>query len=442
MKRSVKATAVVIAASAMVLTACSGGGQSSSEPLPTTAECPTGVTTLKVLTSEFGFPKAGQIEDYAKIQPCVKFDAERVPFAQLAEKISVAASSSNQPDIIGFDGPWTQNFASQGILAPLDQYLPAGWKDDVVSATLTENSYKDKLYGMGVQQDSLALYYNKTLTDAAGIKVPTTLDEAWTWEQARDAMAKCQQGPAGNPTVWGWAPNRWSPGFPYRDQLFLRSAGDPKAAKESSAYKTFYAISDDGKSANGWLNSPESVEGAKFFQGLFNGPDAVASQTAIPNSFIDQRTCFDIEVVGMIDILNKAKPAFEWGIAPLPYFKTPIAHTGSITMGVPAKAKNKDAAGKAIVEMSTGDQLKQYSTKTFAQPALKSTAASVPALNEFPYKLFTEEIQKIGVPRPPSPRYVQYEQFVQEALKDIVSGADPKTALDKAVSRIDPILSK
>ncbi|WP_427005251.1 extracellular solute-binding protein [Pseudarthrobacter sp. H2] len=397
---------------------------------------------MKVLTSEFGFPKPSQIEDYAKVQPCIKFDAERVPFAQLAEKISVAASSNNQPDIIGFDGPWTQNFASQGILAPLDKYLPQGWKDDAVSGTVTEQSYKGQLYGMGIQQDSMALYYNKDMTDAAGITVPSKLEDAWTWEQARDAMAKCQQGPAGNPTVWGWAPNRWSPGFSYRDQLFLRSAGDPKAPKDSSAYKTYFALSDDGKTANGWLNSPEAVQGATFFQSLFNGPNAVASQTAIPNSLIDKRSCFDIEVVGLVDILNKAKVDFKWGIAPLPYIKTPIAHTGSITMGIPSRSKNMDVAGKTIVEMSTGDMLKQYSAKTFAQPALKSTAAQVPALNTEPYVLFTNEIQKIGVPRPPSAHYVQYDQYTGEALKDIAYGADPKSALDKAVSRIDPILSK
>ncbi len=324
----------------------------------------------------------------------------------------------------------------------MDPYLPEGWKDDAVAATVTEQSYKDQLYGMGVQQDSLALFYNKKLTDAAGIKVPSELKDAWTWDEARAAMAQCQQGPAENPTVWGWAPNRWSPGFSYRDQLFLRSAGDPSAPKDSTAYKTYHAISEDGKTATGWINTPEAVEGATFFQGLFNGPDAVASQTAIPNSLIDQRSCFDIEVVGMIDILNKADVDFEWGIAPLPYMKSPIAHTGSITMGVPAKSKNKDIAGKTIVEMSTGDMLKQYSEQTFAQPALKSTAAEVPALNEHPYVLFTEEIQQIGVPRPPSAHYVQYDQYMGEALKDIAYGADPKSALDKAASRIDPFLSK
>ncbi|MEV8143774.1 extracellular solute-binding protein [Specibacter sp. NPDC078709] len=442
MKNGVKVAAAVLAASLLAMTGCSSAGDSAGGPGPITSECPAGVTTLKVLTSEFGFPKPSQIEDYAKIQPCIKFDAERVPFAQLSEKISVAASSNNQPDIIGFDGPWTQNFASLGILAPLDPYLPSGWKDDAVSATVTEQSYKDQLYGMGVQQDSLALFYNKNLTDAAGIKVPSKLEDAWTWEEARDAMAKCQQGPAENPTVWGWAPNRWSPGFSYRDQLFLRSEGDPKAPKDSTAYKTYYAISDDGKSASGWLNTPEAIKGATFYQSLFSGPNAVASQTAIPNSLIDQRSCFDIEVVGMIDILNKANVDFEWGIAPLPFMKTPIAHTGSITMGVPAKSKNKEIAGKTIVEMSTGAMLKQYSEQTFAQPALKSTAAEVPALNEEPYVLFTQEIQQIGVPRPPSAHYVQYDQFVGEALKDIAYGADPKTALDKAASRIDPFLAK
>lgn len=433
-------TTLAIGALASSVVACSPSSPATS------ANCPDGSAKLKVLRSTTNVPTDAQMADYTtKTNGCVTFDVTDVPFGQYADKVSVLSSSANAPDIYGYDMPETANYASKGVLLPLDKYLPEGWKDDVLPATLKEGSYEGKVYTMGVQQDALGLYYNKTLTDKAGITVPTSLDAAWTWEQARDAMLKCQQGTPGSPTIYGLAPTQLGSGTPgpvYSDLLYLRSAGDPKAPSDSSAYKTFYAISPDGKEVDGWLNTPEAVEAAGFYQSLYNGDKAVTSKTGRPNAFLDGKACFDMFHAGQVQPLKDAKVSFDWGVAPLPYIKTPIVHTGAITVAASAKSKQADAAAKFVVAVSTGSAAKDYNQKNGRLPTLNSVYKELPEFQQPPQSVFYSELEKWGQPRPPTTHFSQYSQIVENALKNIAYGGDPKGELDQAVTKLSPLMSR
>ncbi len=442
MQRTIAGLGIAIGAVAMLaLAGCSSGnGTTASAP-----GCPNGVTSLSVLRAENNSPTDEQLDAYKKTNKCVTFTVDEVPFGNLAAKIAVLAPSSNPPDIVGFDAPSTASYASQGFLLPLDKYLPSGWKSDVTSATLTENTYKGKVYSPGNEQDTLSLYYNKKLTDAAGITPPTTLDTGWTWPEAKEAMLKCQAvaTAAAGSTVYGLAPSRLgngTPGTSYRDELFLRSEGNPKAAKSSSSYKTYYALSTDGKTVDGWLNTPQAIKGATFYQNLFQGSDAVTSKTGLPNALINGKACFDLEVSSNAAVLEKA--GVDFGVSPTPYFVTPIVHTGAVTIGVTARSKHASAAAKAVVGMDTGKQYLQWTKNNLRIPVLKSTTAELPTLGKAPLNIPVEEIEKWGQPRPPGPHFDAYDLYVTTALKNIAYGADPKAELDAAVAKLDPILSK
>lgn len=442
MKKKALGAFAVVAVAGLALTSCaSSGGEPGNGPA--TAECPEGVVTLTVLRAQNTFPLDSQLEGYKATNECVDFDVTEVPFGQLADKISVLASAKSMPDIVGYDGPNTQAYASQGLLLPLDEYLPDGWHDDVIPATLSENSWDGKVYSPGLQQDALALYYNKTMTDAAGIEVPDNIEDAWTWSEALDAFQTCQQGEGADTTVFGLAPSRLGNGTPgaiYRDLLFQRSMGDPEAPEDSDEYKTFWALSEDGTEVDGWLNTPEAVEATTFYQNLFEGENQVTSKDPIPNALIDGKACFDLEVASMITTLETADLDFEWGIAPMPYFTTPIVHTGAVTLGVGATAPHPEQAAEAVVAMSTGELLTKMAVDNNRIPVLASSIAEIPVLNKNPYKLLVDEIQQWGQPRPLTPSFTQYGQFVTDALRDIAYGSDSQEMLDRAASQITPVL--
>lgn len=406
--------------------------------------CPGGQVTLSMLIAEDNPPPPYVVEAWEKNNPCVKVQTTTVPFSQLADKISVLSASSNPPDILGFDGPDTQSYASLGVLLPLDKYMSDDLKKDMLPATLKEHSYKGHVYSPGLEQVTLGLFYNKDMTDKVGIDVPTTLDKAWTWPQAIEAFKKCQQGPADNPTVWGLGPTRFGngqSGFVYRDLLFQRSAGDPKADPASSLYKTFWALSPDGKTTKGWLDTPEAITALEIYKAMYN-TDKVAPKAGIPNAFLDKKACFYTDTSYLVGTLKAHDPGFKWGVSPMPYFKTPIVHTGSTTIGVSAKSKHPDIAAKFVVDVSTGDYALLYAKTRGIIPTMQSLYPKMPELKEYPLSLFVDELTQWGQPRPPSPRFSQYEKVVTDALRDIAFGADPKSRMSAAVQTLTPMMAR
>jgi fructooligosaccharide transport system substrate-binding protein len=426
-----------------LLTLIASTARAAERGSPTPA-CPQGLLTLRLLRSINNPPQPDMVATWEAANPCTKIEVNEVPFGQLADKISVLAASGNPPDILGYDGPNTASYAAAGVLLPLDPYLPAGFKDDVTQASLTEHSYLGKLYSPGTQQTTLAMFYNATLLDKLDIHPPKDLKSGWTWAQALEAIKKCQQGQGDDVTVWGLAPSHFGtgqPGFVYRDLLFQRSAGDPKAPPDSSAYKTYFAISPDGKTAAGWLNTPEAIAGATFYRDLFN-VEKVTPKAGIPTAFQDGHACFTLDTSYFMAGLIKNDPGFKWGVTPLPYIRSPIVHTGSVTLGVSSKTKFPAEAAKFVIDISTGVPAVEYAHSAKILPVLKSVAEKMPELNEYPLSIFYAELTTWGQPRPPSPHFAQYDKIVSDALRDIAYGADPKTRLDAAVRTLQPILSR
>ncbi|CDZ26545.1 extracellular solute-binding protein [Neorhizobium galegae] len=408
-----------------------------------TPACTGETVTLRILRTPGNYPYPKPMEAWQKENPCVKFDVNEVPFPQLADTISVQAASSNPPDIIVYDGPNTQSYAAAGILLPITKYLPKGWDDDILPATKAEHSYNGEVYSPGIEQTTVAMYYNKKLVEAAGVKPPQTLAEAWTWPQALEAFKKCQQGPAGAATVWGLGPTRFGngqPGLVYQDLIYQRSAGDPKAAPTSSAYKTFWAFAPDGKTAEGYLNTPEAVEALKFYQSMFNA-EGVAPKVGIPNAFFDAKACFYIDTPAAGNALIK-DPKIEWGITPLPYFKTPVVHTGSTTFGATARSKHPEIAAKFVVDMSWGEYAYMNVSQRGNLPTLKSLFSRFDVYNKYPMKVFVDQLQSWGQPRPPGPKFAQYDKIVSEALRGVAFGGNPAELMADAEKKVQRILDR
>jgi fructooligosaccharide transport system substrate-binding protein len=442
MKKSAIAAVGVVAL--LSLSACSSGGSGSTTA---TKDCPDGKVDLTLLRAENNPPKDEFIDQWEKANKCVTVTVQEVPFDQLATKTQLIGSSNDGPDVMEVDAPNTQTFAAAGLLLPIDDYLPKGYADDVVPATAQELTYDGKTYSAGMAQVSAGLFFNKTLLDAAGITPPTSLDDAWTWDQAMAAMQKCQQGPADNPTVFGLAPSAFgngTPGNTYRDMMIIRSAGDPDAKKGSSAYNTYWGIADDGSTVDGFLNTPEAEKAAALYQSMYQGSTKITSTEGLPNAFIDGKACFDLQTSYLAGGLAATPPDFDWGITPVPYITTPIVHTGDVTLGVSAKTKHPKEAAQFAIDMGIGKEGLAWvaSNKSFpsVQSALDSPDFSY--LKEEPLSILYDELVKWGHPRPPSTHFVEYDQLVSKGLQDIALGADPKSTLDDTVTNLDKALSR
>lgn len=435
---------------ALLVTACTGPGPSTpgagatSSPSQTLTSEP---VTLRILryqaTKAEETLHAEWVAEFTKEHPNIKIEAEVVPFGELATKIQASVAGGSPPDIFFIDGPNTKTYAYLKILRALDEYLPRGFKDDIVEATLQEQSYQGQLYSMPDRQTAPALFYNVDMLDAIGVKPPTKLADAWTWDQALDVWKQLKKK---SPDVWPLEPSRFGAGgagFYYRDGIFPRSAGDPSAPVSSSLYKTYAAISPDGTTVQGYIDSPEAITAMKWFQDLTMVHE-VTSKVGIPNAFLDKKAAMTIDHEGIIGRIATQYPngGFNLGVTPMPYFKTRVVMTGSNAAGISARSTHP-AEAAAYLNMIFNDKNRlRYWEANRNMPARKSLFDQLPAYKDYPQSMFREQLLTIGVPRPSTPAWAAFDSIINAAIKNISLGAPVEATLKKAATDIDKELAK
>ena len=103
----------------------------------------------------------------------IKIDMVTVPFSQHDQKFTTAAQAGQGPDIMRADtAPDVQGWAAQGLLTDLTPFVSAAGKADFVQAALKGAQYNGKIYAIPQTVDALALFYNRRLLKAAGLKKP------------------------------------------------------------------------------------------------------------------------------------------------------------------------------------------------------------------------------------------------------------------------------
>jgi ABC-type glycerol-3-phosphate transport system substrate-binding protein len=408
--------------------------------------------TLRILRATFSPDRQDSwneiIKTFTDAHPNITIKEEIVPWSEISQKVTALVAGGDPPDIFFIDGPFVKSYAFQGIILPIGEYFTQAYIDDFVPATLAEHSFQGEIYAPPENQSSLALFYNKKMTDAAGIQPPTELDQGWTFDQALDAWQKLQQDPSGqgNVEVWGLAPSIFGaggPGYYYKDGIFIRSMGDPNADKESSAYKTFNAVSEDGLSVKGYIDTPEARQGMEWFQKL-TMEWQVTPKVGIPGAFTDGRAAMDIADDFMIGDIKYAHPEgdFEFGVTAIPKFNTRVTMTGSSTFAVSSKTQHPaEAAALLVWTHTTENSYKLWETQG-TMPAQLSVFKLIPQYSEMPLKMFFEELTTIGVPRPNSPGWLEYETIINPALRDIALGADVAATLKAVEADIDAQLAK
>ncbi|MEU2113068.1 extracellular solute-binding protein [Streptomyces sp. NPDC019507] len=179
MRRGIAATALV-ASLALTATACGGddaeGGKSSSGKLSGTV---TWWDTSTVGSEDKVFKKLA--EGFTKLHPDVKINYVNVPFGEAQNKFKNAAQSgSGAPDVIRSEVAWTPEFADLGYLAPLDGTSALKEDKDFLPQAAASTKYNDKTYAVPQVIDSMGIFYNKKIFEAAGVQPPSSIAELKT----------------------------------------------------------------------------------------------------------------------------------------------------------------------------------------------------------------------------------------------------------------------
>lgn len=320
------------------------GAQSSSTPTPRPIATHLTMWAWPAATAEDAYLQA-QITHYQQMQPTVGIELSFT--ADYAARLRTALGSDNPPDLLYLNSFYLPDLVADGALAPVAEGLL--FDADLDPRLRAAMFVAGTPYCIPKETDTLALLYNKTHFDAAGLAYP---DESWDWERLRqsaEALTDLESGQYG--IVLPPDFSRWLP--------FLAQGGGAIVNPEGTAMA---------------INSPEAQAALDFYVNLvlegFGAPPSMLDSRWPGEAFAKGRAAMAIEGNWMIPYLAEASPSLAYGVALLPSGPAGRATVSFTTCyAIAAASQHQAAALDVIVYLTAAEQAAGWLPLNRALPA-------------------------------------------------------------------------
>ncbi len=180
-----------------------------------------------------------QLEAFKAVQPNITVEPQIVPWGDFWTKLQTGIAGGETYDVFWMISANLPVYASVGALLPIDSIVGGDGGVDLANfaAPLVEMyQWDDHQYGIPRDFDTIALFYNKDIFDAAGVAYP---DDTWTWDTFRSTAEQLTDSGAG---IWGaglqtsWQENYYN--FIYQnggtllnEDMTASTVGSPEASE-------------------------------------------------------------------------------------------------------------------------------------------------------------------------------------------------------------------
>lgn len=414
---------VFSAALLLGLTACGSGGGGDA------ADAESGPVTISYgIWDKNQAPAMQKIADeFHAANSDITVKLQVTPFKQYWTTLQTAATGGGAPDVFWMNGPNIKLYSGNGQLLPLDGAIKEGGLDlgDYPSALVDLYTLDGKTYGIPKDFDTIGVWYNKAIFDAAKVDHPT---DDWTWDDFQ-ATARKLTNPAKG--IYGAAaPVENQAGF----YDTIHSAGG-------------HIISADG-TASGY-GTPEALQGIEFWTSLVKDGASPTVQQMTDTSPYDM---FKAGKVAMI--WNGSWAAGEYnGIAELKntvdVARIPTGPKGSISVihglgnVIFAKTKHPDAAEKFVAFLGSKRAAEIQAEAGAVIPAFNGTQQQwVDSMPQFNVKAYIDEVADAAA-YPVSKETKTWNALETEILTKVWTGeVAAATGLKELATQMDAALAK
>lgn len=334
-------------------------------------------------------------------------------------KVATAVTSNDLPDILFVDGPQVAYYAANGVTVPLTSYFEDEI-DDFVDSTVAECTYDDELYAISATESSVALFYNVDYMKECGVDIEKlesyTIDNPMTWSEYAALAEQCTT----DSYVGAHIVMDHGEGLPYAlEPLYVSNGVD--------------FISDDGTTAQGYVNSAEAVEVTSWLADMI--AKGYANVDPITDEFLNGACATEIQ--GSWDVSTLESADFEWGVTYYPVSDntgTAISPCGDWAAAVTTNCSNVDAAGEFLQWLMNTENVASYAA-AIAKPAARLSAYDDEAMaeyKEYPLSVFQQQLEKTAAPRPRTPSYATFSADYAEAMTNIFAEAASNGSVDES----------
>lgn len=119
-------------------------------------------------------------DKFTEKHPNIDVEVQVTPWEEYWTKMEAAATGGELPDVFWMHTNEFLKYASNDMLMDVTDLEGTDGYKDYPESLVQLATYKDKVYGVPKDFDTVALVYNKELFDQAGIAYP---DETWDWDK-------------------------------------------------------------------------------------------------------------------------------------------------------------------------------------------------------------------------------------------------------------------
>ncbi len=360
------------------------------------------------------------VKDYEALHPDVHISVEVNPWNGYLQKLTTDVNAGAPPDLSIIATIWVPDFASQGIIEPLDSLMTPAFKDIFIQSFFAPSTIDGKLMGIPAAASARGMMINLDLFKQAGLEPPKTWDDFYGAAKKLSSL----------PNVYGF--------------------GLQGKEVETDAY-FYYAlwsfggdIIKDGKSG---LDSPQSIKAATFYKKMIDEKLTEPSPTAYSREDVFQM--FKQGKVGMIFTfpmlipqLKAESPTLHYAVLPFPTDLKPTTLGVTDVMMLYSASKAKKEAWDFAQFIYQDKYRSQFDHDEGLLPVTKAIVSQEyytknPDLSTFAgglsYAKFTPTVKD----------WAEIADITSRALQTIYLGqATPESAMKDAAIQINGILGQ
>jgi multiple sugar transport system substrate-binding protein len=366
------------------------------------------------------------VKAFNESQKDIKVDLVALPEGSYSDQVNAAVQAKSLPCILDFDGPNMYNYAWTKNIIPLDDFPTLrSIKADLLPTLVRQGTYDYKLYSLAQYDSGLAIWGNRKLLTQAGVRIPATVSEAWTFDEFEDALKKLKAMGVAFPLdmKFNYGIGEW---YTYGFSPIVQSFGGDLINRK------------DFKSASGVINGPETVKALGTLQSWVKA-GYVNAATKDDSDFVKGRAALSYVGHWTYGDYKKAL-GDDLVLIPMPKFgNKAVTGAGSWNFGISANCKEPQAAAKVLGYFMSMPEITRV---TQANGAIPGTFAAILANKKFfkggDLEIYAQQIARgMSMVRPQTPAYPTITAAFAEAVSNIVAGADVRAELDKAAGKID-----
>jgi alpha-1,4-digalacturonate transport system substrate-binding protein len=370
----------------------------------------------------------GIIKDYESKNPNVKINLIEIAYKDLSTKLKTMITGGKPPALARISTTEIGSFSNQAL--DLSAYVGGADKftEQFIDSIKPYYVINNKVVAAPMDVTANGLIYNKTLFDKAGVKVPTSPDNVWTWDEFQTALKQVmEKGGAKYGMVWDYTPHRWS-------TLLYQYGGS--------------MISPDGTKAT--INSEAGVQATEYFKKLHTDgvmPTSVWFGGENPNNLFRSGTVA-AHFAGNWMISNyKDITNFEWGVTYMPKAKQRSSVPGGkFVMGFKESKTEKETAD-FIQYLSTKEVNSKYNQESLFMSPRKDSAKLDYAYGKEMFEIFSNELSNTSAAAAEdwSKQTIvpKFSNDLKNSLSEVIAGkTTAKEAMDKTAKNIDKAISQ